>query len=101
MLIIVVIFGIKITDKIFSKFGMSVFQYSFGDGNLNYTIELNTSKEVDSFLKDENIINFYFDNEKKLFSYRLVFKSKKKLLEFEKSIKNNPDIINLRADMQS
>ena len=26
---------------------------------------------------------------------------KKKLLEFEKSIKNNPDIINLRADMQS
>ena len=34
------------------------YQYSFGDGNLNYTIELNTSKEVDSFLKDENIINF-------------------------------------------
>ena len=50
-LIIIVIFGIKISDKIFSKFGMSIFQYSFGDGNLNYTIELNTKKEVDNFFK--------------------------------------------------
>ena len=100
-LIIIVIFGIKISDKIFSKFGMNIFQYSFGDGNLNYTIELNTKKEVDNFLKDKNIINFYFDKEKKIFSYRLVFKSKKELLDFEKSIKNNPEIINVRADMQS
>ena len=100
-LIIIVIFGIKISDKIFSRFGMNIFQYSFGDGNLNYTIELNTNKEVDSFLKDKNIINFYFDKEKKVFSYRLVFKSKKELLDFERSIKNNPDIVNVRADMQS
>ena len=100
-LIVIVIFGIKISDKIFSKFGMNIFQYSFGDGNLNYTIELNTKKEVDNFLKDKNIINFYFDKEKKIFSYRLVFKSKKELLDFERSIKNNPEIINVRADMQS
>ena len=38
-IVVIVIFGIKISDYLTSKFGWNIFQYSFGDGNLLYTID--------------------------------------------------------------
>ena len=71
------IFGIKIADRVFSIFSINIFQYSFGDGNLTYTLELNTSEEVDDILQNKNVIYFFFDKEKNIYSYRLVFKNQK------------------------
>ena len=48
LLVVLVIFGIKIADRFFSIFNISIFQYSFGDGNLTHTLELNTSEEIDN-----------------------------------------------------
>ena len=100
-LIILVIFGIKISDILFRKFGLSIFQFSFGDGNLLYTLEINLSEEIDEIKKNTNTISFFFDKEKKIFIYRMVFNSKRELLDFENSIKNNDKILSTRADMQS
>lgn len=101
MMVVLIIFGIKISDKIFSKIGFNIFEYSFGDGNLNYTIEVITKKEIDSLKNNENLVTLQFDKENKNYSYRLVFRERAALLNFENSIKDNQDIINLRADMQS
>jgi len=101
LLLIVVIFGIKFADQVSKKFNFNIFQYSFGDGNLNFTLELNSSEELNEFLKNENIINFYFDKKNNNYSYRIVFKTKKDLMEFTEKAKKQDKIINIRADIQS
>ncbi len=101
LLVIFVIFGIKIADKFLKKFQINIFQYSFGDGNLNYTIEINASKKIADIENKKNVVNFFFDNDKKFYSYRLVFETREELLAFKDKISSNKDVINARADIQS
>ena len=96
LLLIVVIFGIKILDTLLKTFNLNIFQYSFGDGNLNYTIEVNSKEDIQEELIKKNIVYFYFDKEKNFFSYRLVFENKEKLMEFKNKIANNSSIISLK-----
>ena len=100
-LVVVVIFGIKFADQLFSKFNFNIFQYSFGDGNLNYSLEINSSKDISEFLKNEDVINFYFDKKGNSYSYRIVFKTKKDIMDFTEKAKQLDNIDNLRADIQS
>ena len=96
-----VIFGIKIGDIVSKKFGFNIFQYSFGDGNLLYTIEINSSEPLEDIEKNKSLIHFFLDKEKKTYSYRLVFKNRKNLIDFEKQVRSDPKITNVRVDMQS
>ncbi len=100
-LLISVIFGIKFLDLILKKFNVNIFQYSFGDGNLNYTMEINSKEEIENILDNSNMIYFYFDKDRKIFSYRLVFQSKLELTNFRKQIENNKNITSIRADIQA
>jgi hypothetical protein len=100
-LIILIIFGIKITDNIVKKFGGNIFQFSFGDGNLLYTMEINASKAIKELEKNKSLINFFIDKENGNYSYRLVFKNKRDLIDFDNSIRDDERIINIKADMQS
>ena len=101
LLLILVIFGIKILDQILKKFNFNIFQYSFGDGNLNYTLEVNAKNDVSELVDNKNIIYFYFDKERKIYSYRLVFENKDNLVAFRNKLEKNPDIVSLKADIQS
>lgn len=101
LFVIFIIFGIKIAEHIFKKINFDIYQYSFGDGNLNYTLEINSKEKIDNLLYDEKIINFYHDEENKIFNYRLVFKKREDLINFEQKLKNVDNIINTRADLQS
>ena len=101
LLIIVVIFGIKIAEVVLKKINIDIYQYSFGDGNLNYTLEINSKEKLEDLLSAHQVINFFHDEENKIFNYRIIFKSKTDLLEFEKNIKKNKNLINTRADIQS
>ena len=100
-LLISVIFGIKFLDLILKKFNVNIFQYSFGDGNLNYTMEINSKEEIENISDNSNMIYFYFDKDRKIFSYRLVFQSKLELTNFRKQIENNKNITSIRADIQA
>tara|TARA_B100000579_G_scaffold399659_1_gene380755 strand:+ start:491 stop:1138 length:648 start_codon:yes stop_codon:yes gene_type:complete len=101
LLVISVIFGINFADRILKKFKINIFQYSFGDGNLNFTMEINAKNEIKEIENKKNIINLFFDNEKKIYIYRLVFQSRDDLINFKNSIEKNKDITNIRADIQS
>ena len=101
LLIIVVIVGIKLAEIILAKINFNIYQYSFGDGNLNYTLEINSKEKLEVLLSDHKVINFFHDEENKNYNYRLVFSSKAELIKFEKNIKNNKNIINTRADIQA
>ena len=101
LLLILVIFGIKILDQILKKFNFNIFQYSFGDGNLNYTLEVNAKNDVQELVDNKNIIYFYFDKERKIYSYRLVFENKDNLIALRNKLEKNSDIVSLKADIQS
>ena len=101
LLLLVVIFGIKFAEKLLKKVNIDIYQYSFGDGNLNYTLEINSKVKLQELLKDQKVINFFHDEENKIYNYRLVFKNKESLINFEKNIKKNDGLISVRADIQS
>ena len=100
-LVVLVIFGIKITDYISKKFEKNIYQFSFGDGNMLYTIEIESSDEMNDLIKKKSLIHFYIDKKNKVYSYRLVFKNREDLISFQESIQNDKRIISARADIQS
>ena len=101
LLLIVTIFGIKILDQILKKFNFNIFQYSFGDGNMNFTLEVNANNDIKEILDNDNIIYFYFDKERKIFSYRLVFENKDKLISFKNKLEKDSSVVSVKADIQS
>tara|TARA_B100001057_G_scaffold62384_1_gene55865 strand:+ start:913 stop:1581 length:669 start_codon:yes stop_codon:yes gene_type:complete len=100
-LVLLVIFGIKIADIISKKFKKNIFQFSFGDGNMLYTLEIDSSEPMDDFIDKKSLIHFFKDNKNKIFSYRLVFKNREDLVFFQQSTKEDKRIISVRGDMQS
>ena len=100
LIIIFSILGIKIFDFISKKFGFNIFQYSFGEANVFYSIEVTASKEIPFLLGKKELINYFLNKQNKTFFYRLTFNNKAELLKLEKSIKNISGILNIRADMQ-
>ena len=100
-LVVLVIFGIKISDYISKKFKKNIFQYSFGDGNMLYTIEIDSSDPINELEREKSLIHFFMDKKNKVYSYRLVFSSREDLISFQDSIKDDKRIISVRADMQS
>jgi len=101
IVIVGVILGIKLFDYISKKIGFNIFQHSFGEGNLIYTMEVSASKEIPVLNTKDELINYFFDKKGKNFFYRLNFKNKHDLIQFEKKIKNISEILNIRVDMQS
>ena len=100
-LVLLVIFGIKIVDEISKKFKKNIFQFSFGDGNMLYTLEIASSEPMDDFINKKSLIHFFKDNKNKIYSYRLVFKNREDLIIFQQSTKEDKRIISVRGDMQS
>ena len=100
-LVILVIFGIKISEDISKKFNRNIYQYSFGDGNMLYTIEIESSEAMNELQKNKSLIHFFSDKKKEVYSYRLVFQNREDLINFENSIRDDKRLISLRADMQS
>ena len=53
---------------------------------MNFTLEVNANNDIKEILDNDNIIYFYFDKERKIFSYRLVFENKDKLISFKNKL---------------
>ena len=100
-LVILVIFGIKITDYISQKFKRNIFQYSFGDGNMLYTVEIDSSDPMNELEKNKSLIHFFLDKKNKVYTYRLVFRNRENLISFQNSIKDDKRLVSVRADIHS
>ena len=92
--------GIKFADQTLKKFGYSLFQFSFGDGNSPHILEITSSKALENLQDEKKMIYFHFEKQTNQYVYRLIFKSKEELMEFKKSLGNNASILDIRADMQ-
>ena len=101
MVLLAVILGIKFVDMISKYIGINIFEYSFGDGNLLYTIEIDAFNEIEEFTKNKGLISSYVDKERKIYSYRIVFKNRQDLISFRNNIVNDKRVLNVKSDLQS
>ena len=101
-LIVLVLLGIKISDTFLKKFfNLSLFQYSFGDGNVTFSLEVETSKDLRILNEHKGLISSFNDKNDNIYNYRLVFKNRDELIEFKNELIKNEGVNNIRSDLQS
>ena len=86
---ILIIFFVKILQKVSNKYGKSFYNMSFNEGNTSNTLEVISIKKIDIIENSENLANSLNDNENKQYTYRLHFNNKESLEEFKKKLDNN------------
>tara|TARA_B100000424_G_scaffold264492_1_gene252974 strand:- start:58 stop:711 length:654 start_codon:yes stop_codon:yes gene_type:complete len=99
--IILILFSIHFFHKIAKKFKKDIYQFSFGEGNLVYTLEVNSKKKLDDLEKNKSVIEIFEDNENNNFFYRFAFNSKEELQKYKKSIEDREFILNIKSDFQA
>jgi len=102
IMIVLIILGLKILDKLLTKLiNVSLFQYSFGDGNLSFSLEIETSEEMEVLNFHKGLISSYSDKKNNIYHYRIVFKNKIELNKFKDKISDIKSVNNIKADLQS
>ena len=89
---ILIIFFVKILQKVSNKYGKSFYNMSFNEGNTSNTLEVISIKKIEIIENSENLANSLNDNENKQYTYRLHFNNKESLEEFKKKLDNNQSI---------
>jgi hypothetical protein len=102
LLIVCVLLGIKLSDSLLKKIlNFNLFQYSFGDGNISFSLEIEASEDIKILSEHRGLISSFSDQYKKNYNYRLVFKNRDDLNYFKEKLKNIKSIKNIRSDLQS
>ena len=100
--IVIVLLGIKILDTFLKKFlNLNLFQYSFGDGNISFSLEIETSKDLELLSEHKGLIGSFNDKKNNTYNYRLVFKNRNELFKFKNKLTNIENINSIRSDLQS
>ena len=101
-MIVLVLLGIKIADITLKKFfNLNLFQYSFGDGNISYSLEIEASKDLEILNNHKGLISSYDDKKNNVYNFRIVFKNRNELIKFKNELTNTKNINNIRSDLQS
>ena len=101
-MIVLVLLSIKIADIVLKKFfNLNLFQYSFGDGNISYSLEVEASKDLEILNNHKGLISSYDDKKNNVYNFRIVFKNRNELIKFKNELTNTKNINNIRSDLQS
>ena len=102
LVIVIVIIGIKVTDYLFRRIlSLNLFQYSFGDGNIPFTLEIETSQDIEEINLHKGLISSFNDINEKKFHYRVIFKNRNELNSFKKLLVDDKRVLSIRSDLQS
>ncbi len=102
IVIIFIILGLKIFDEILKKlFSFNLFNYSFGDGNVTFSLEIETSEDIKQLNSHKGLISSFSDQKNKIYHYRIVFRNKIELNKFKDQISEIKSVNNIKADLQS
>ena len=99
--IVSILYFIKFFQILGKKFNMNLYQFSFGEGNLVYTLELNSKKNFPEFETDKNLIQMFQDQENSNYFYRFAFINKEELNNFKRKIESQKEILNIKTDYQA
>ena len=83
---VLIIFLVKLSQKISNKFGKNFYNMSFNEGHSSNIIEVSSKSKIDFIEKSNFLVNFIDDNVSNEFTYRLNFNNKNELQEFKKKL---------------
>ena len=83
---ILIIFTVKIVQKIYQKFGKSFYNVSFNEGLSLNSIEIFAKEKIDLIEKDNNLTTLYDNSSEGEIIYRLTFENKNQLQLFKNKI---------------
>ena len=83
---VVIIFAVKIVQKIYQKFGKSFYNVSFNEGIALNSIEVFAKEKIDLIENNNNLVSLFNDSSQNEIVYRLTFDNKNELNLFKKKI---------------
>ena len=83
---ILIIFTVKIVQKIYQKFGKSFYNVSFNEGLSLNSIEVFAKEKIDLIEKDNNLTTLFDNSSEGEIIYRLTFENKNQLQLFKNKI---------------
>jgi len=86
IIVLVIIFGVKIIQKISKKYNKSFYNLSFNEGVSLNMLEVHSSERIEMIEKHENLKTEISLRDQNEYVYRLVFENKKQLLEIKKQL---------------
>ena len=81
-----IIFAVKIVQKIYQKFGKSFYNVSFNEGLSLNSIEIFAKEKIDLIEKDNNLTTLFDNSSEGEIIYRLTFENKNQLRLFKNKI---------------
>ena len=87
-----IIFSVKIVQKIYQKFGKSFYNVSFNEGQALNSIEVFAKEKIDLIEKDNNLTTLFDNSAEGEIVYRLTFENKNQLQLFKKKIEGLKNI---------
>ena len=96
---VVIIFAVKIVQKIYQKFGKSFYNVSFNEGIALNSIEVFAKEKIDLIEDNNNLISLYNDTVQGEIVYRLTFDSKNQLNLFKKKIEGIKNINKININL--
>mgnify|MGYP001170656147 CR=1 FL=1 len=92
IIVIVIIFGVKIIQKISKKYNKSFYNLSFNEGVSLNMLEVHSSEQIEMLEKNENLKTEISLRDQNEYVYRLVFENKKQLFEIKKQLEKIKNI---------
>ena len=89
---IVIIFAVKIVQKIVQKSGRSFYTTSFNEGVALNSIEVFAKEKIDLIENSNNLVSLYNNTVQNEIIYRLTFENKNELNRFKKGIEGSKSI---------
>jgi len=89
---IIVIFLVKLAQKIFNRFGKSFYNMSFNEGNTSNTLEIISKQRIDIIENSEFLVNYLSDISASQYIYRLNFNNKDSLNRFKSKLSKEQNI---------
>ena len=89
---IVIIFAVKIFQKITQKFWKSFYSVSFNEGTALNSIEVFSKEKIDDIENSNNLVSLFNDTSQNEIVYRLTFDNRNELKEFKKRIEESKNI---------
>ena len=92
IIVVVIIFGVKIIQKISKKYNKSFYNLSFNEGVSLNMLEVHSSERIEMIEKNENLKTEISLRDQNEYVYRLVFENKKQLFEIKKQLEKIKNI---------
>jgi NhaP-type Na+/H+ or K+/H+ antiporter len=92
LVVVAVIFGMKIVQRIAKNFNKSFFNLSFNEGVSLHMLEIHSTEKIESIEKNENLKVQISHPDQNQFVYRLAFDNKKQLESVKEQLEKNKNI---------